>query len=80
MANIAISDIKMAGSALLAELTEAELQISGGGHGSCGGYGGGSGKHGGSGKNKGGSGKHGGSGKNKGGSGGYGGGCFPCHH
>jgi uncharacterized membrane protein len=73
MANIAISDIKVAGSALFTDLTEAELQVSGGG--GHGGYGGGSGKNkGGSGKNKG------GSGKNKGGyGGGYGGGCFPHH-
>jgi hypothetical protein len=70
MANIAISDIKVAGSALFTELTEAELQVSGGGHGH-GGHGGGS-------KNKGGS-KRGSGKKGKSGRGGYGCGCFSHH-
>ena len=73
MANIAISDIKIAGSALLTELTEAELQISGGGHGHGGHGGRGSGSKNGRGsKNKSGS-------KNKRGKknrGGYGCGCY----
>lgn len=43
MANISIADIDVAGASLLTELTEAELQVTGGGHKRGGCYGGGSG-------------------------------------
>ncbi len=69
MANISIADIKVAGASLLTELTEQDLQVSGGG-GHGGGYGGKGSKNKG-GKNKGGS-------KNKGGHGGNCG-CFSHH-
>lgn len=68
MANISISDINVAGASLLTELTEAELQVTGGGHKRGGCYGRGSGSKSGKGRKGSKSGK---------GRGGYG--CFSCH-
>jgi hypothetical protein len=72
MSNITISELLVETDSFLTDLSDAELQVSGGGHHGCGGGKGSGGKKG-SGKKKGsrkGSGK--GSGK-----GGYG--CYSCH-
>jgi hypothetical protein len=69
MSNITISELLVETDSFLTDLSDAELQVSGGGHYGCGG-----GKKGSGGKKNGsGSGKKKGSGKK----GGYG--CGPCH-
>jgi hypothetical protein len=73
MSNITISELLVETDSFLTDLSDAELQVSGGGHYGCGGGKGSGGKKG-SGKKKG---SRKGSGKKGSGKGGYG--CYPCH-